>query len=116
LSVPANNARELIALARSRAGQLNMASGGAGSGQHIAGELFNLMAHTRMTHVPYKGTAPAINDIMAVMPMSVFSIRRSVPQVKAGRLKRSASRASSANEPLPSVPPINDRVCPAIFP
>ena len=78
LSVPANNARELIALARSRAGQLNMASGGAGSGQHIAGELFNLMAHTRMTHVPYKGTAPAINDIMAtVMPMSVFSIRRS---------------------------------------
>jgi len=108
LSVPANNARELIALARSRAGQLNMASGGAGSGQHIAGELFNLMANTRMTHVPYKGTAPAINDIMGGHADVGFLDPAVVPQVKAGRLKALGVSSEQRYEPLPSVPPINE--------
>ena len=63
-SVPARNAQELIAIAKAKPGVLNMVSGGAGSGQHIAGELFNMLAGTRMTHIPYKGTAPAITDLM----------------------------------------------------
>src|SRR5688572_13626404 len=63
-SVPAKNARELIALAKANPGRLNMASGGAGTGQHLAGELFNMMAGIKMLHIPYKGTAPAIADMM----------------------------------------------------
>ena len=68
-SMPVRNARELIAWAKANPGKVNMASGGAGTGQHLAGELFNLMAGIRTVHVPYKGTAPAIAD-MSVMPMT----------------------------------------------
>ena len=64
-SVPAKNVRELIALARSRPGQLNFASGSTGSTGHLAGELFKTMAKVDMVHIPYKGAAPAVTDLVA---------------------------------------------------
>jgi tripartite-type tricarboxylate transporter receptor subunit TctC len=107
-SLPARNARELIALATSRPGELNMASGGAGSGQHISGELFNLMAGTRMTHVPYKGTGPAINDIMGGHADLGFLDPAVLPQIRSGRLKALGVSSEQRYEPLPNVPPISE--------
>ena len=107
-SIPARNARELIALAKSRPRELNMASGGAGSGQHISGELFNMMAGTRMTHVPYKGTGPAINDIMGGHADLGFLDPAVLPQIKAGRLKALGVSSEGRYEPLPNVPPISE--------
>jgi tripartite-type tricarboxylate transporter receptor subunit TctC len=106
--VPARNVRELIALTKARPGQFNMASGGTGSGQHIAGELFNLMAKTRMTHVPYKGTAPAINDIMGGHADLGFLDPAVIPQIKSGRLKALGVSSAKPYEPLPGVPPISE--------
>ena len=107
-SLPARNARELIALAKSRPGELNMASGGAGSGQHISGELFNMMAGTRMTHVPYKGTGPAITDIVGGHADLGFLDPAVLPQINAGRLKALGVSSDTRYEPLPLVPPISE--------
>ena len=107
-SVPARNARELIGLAKARPGKLNMASGGAGSGQHIAGEWFNYLAGTRMNHVPYKGTAPAITDIMGGHADLGFLDPAVVPQVKSGRLRALGVTSTARYQPLPDVPSISE--------
>jgi tripartite-type tricarboxylate transporter receptor subunit TctC len=107
-SIPARNAKDLIALAKANPGKLNMASGGAGSGQHITGELFNLAAGTRMTHVPYKGTGPAINDLMGGHADVGFLDPAVVAQVKSGRLKALGVTSGMRYEPLPDVAPISD--------
>ena len=107
-SVPANNARELIALAKTRPGSLNMASGGAGGGQHIAGEQFNLMAGTRMTHVPYKGTAPAITDLIGGHADLGFLDPAVLPQINSGRLKALGVSSGTRYEPLPNTPSISE--------
>ena len=103
-SVPARNARELIALATSRPGELRMASGGAGTGQHLAGELFNMMAGIRMLHIPYKGTAPAIADIMGGHADLTFSDPSVLPQVKSAKLKAIGVSGTQRYDPLPEVP------------
>ena len=100
-SVPAKNAKELIALAKTSPGKLNMASGGAGTGQHLAGELFNMMAGVRMLHVPYKGTAPAIADMMGGHADVTFSDPSVLPQVKSGKLK---AIGVSGTEPYAALP------------
>jgi tripartite-type tricarboxylate transporter receptor subunit TctC len=105
-SVPARNARELIALAKARPGGLRMASGGAGTGQHLAGELFNMMAGTRMLHIPYKGTAPALADVMGGHADLTFSDPSVLPQVKSGKLKAIGVSGTERYEPLPQVPVI----------
>jgi tripartite-type tricarboxylate transporter receptor subunit TctC len=107
-SLPARNAKELIALAKARPGELNMASGGAGSGQHISGELFNIAAGTRMTHVPYKGTGPAIIDLMGGHADVGFLDPAVIPQIKSGRLKALGVSSGTRFEPLPGVPPISE--------
>ena len=107
-SVPARNPRELIALARTRPGKLNMASGGAGSGQHIAGEWFNHLAGTRMNHVPYKGTAPAITDVMGGHADLGFLDPAVVPQVRSGRLRALGVTSTVRYQPLPDVPSISE--------
>ena len=104
--VPARNARELIALARAHPGKLNVVSGGAGGGQHIAAEEFNLLAHTRMTHVPYKGTAPAITDLIGGHADLGFLDAAVLPQILAGRLKALGVSGTVRYEPLPDVPTI----------
>ncbi len=112
-SVPARNAQELIAIAKAKPGVLNMVSGGAGSGQHIAGELFNMLAGTRMTHIPYKGTAPAITDLMGGHADLGFLDPAVLPQILSGRLKALGVSGDTVYPPLPAVAPISQTGLPA---
>jgi tripartite-type tricarboxylate transporter receptor subunit TctC len=105
-SLPVKNARELIALAKANPGKLNMASGGAGTGQHLAGELFSMMAGIKMLHIPYKGTAPALADIMGGHADLTFSDPSVLPQVKSGKLKAIGVSGTQRYEALPDVPVI----------
>ena len=107
-SIPAKNARELIALARANPGKLNMASGGAGTGQHLAGEQFKLMSKINMLHIPYKGTAPAIADIMGGHADLTFSDPSVLPQLASGKLKAIGVSGKARYLPLPTVPVIAD--------
>ncbi len=107
-SVPAKNAAELIALAKTNPGKLNMASGGAGTGQHLAGEFFNVLAGIKMIHIPYKGTAPAIADIMGGHADLTFSDPSVLPQLQAGRLKVLGVSGTKRYPPLPNVPTVNE--------
>ncbi|MGA7086001.1 MAG: tripartite tricarboxylate transporter substrate-binding protein, partial [Pseudolabrys sp.] len=87
-SVPANNMQELVALAKSQPGKLNFASSGPGSMPHLAGELFKLTAGINIVHVPYRGAAPAVNDLLAQQVQMVFlDLPVLLPQIKAGKLK-----------------------------
>ena len=99
--MPVKNAGELIKLAKANPGKLNMASGGAGTGQHLAGELFNVMAGIHMIHIPYKGTAPAIADIMGGHADLTFSDPSVLPQLQAGRLKVIGVSGLKRYPPLP---------------
>ena len=106
-SVPANSVRELIALAKAQPGKLTFASIGQGGSIHLAGELFRSMAGLDMTHVPYKGSAPALTDVIGGQVSLMFDAGVSaLPQVRAGKLRAlavtSAARSSSAPE-LPTV-------------
>ncbi len=87
-SVNAKTVPELIALARAEPGKLSYASGGLGTTSHLAGELFKSMAKVDMVHVPYKGNAPAITDLLGGQTQLIFATMPTVlPQVKAGRLR-----------------------------
>ena len=108
-SVPANNVKELIALAKSRPGQLNFASGSTGSAGHLAGELFNSMAGVRMTHIPYKGAAPAVVDLMAGHVSLMFdNISSALPNIKATRVRALAVTTLKRSPLLPQLPTISD--------
>ena len=107
-SLPVRNARELIALARANPGKLNMASGGAGTGQHLAGEQFKLMSKINMLHIPYKGTAPVIADLMGGHADLTFSDPSVLPQLATGKLKAIGVSGKVRYEPLPAVPVIAD--------
>lgn len=104
-SLPARSLKELIALARTRPGQLQYASGGAGAGAHLSGELLKYTAKLDILHVPYKGNAPALNDVLGgQVPIMFDTITTSIQHAKTGRLRAlavtSGKRASSA----PDVP------------
>ncbi len=87
-SVPARNIKELVALAKARPDQLSFASNGAGSPGHLAGELLKSMTHTRITHVPYKGSAPATMALASGETSMTFTTTTAVlPHAKAGRIK-----------------------------
>ncbi len=106
-SVPARTIKELIALAKARPGELDVASSGAGSSAHLAGELFNSLAGTKMNHVPYKGGGPAVLALVSGEVSVGFATTPSVlPHVQAGKLRglaiTSAARASFAPD-LPTV-------------
>ena len=106
-ALPANNVAELIALAKSRNGGLNYGSSGNGQSTHLSAELFSAMAGVKMNHIPYKGSAPALTDVMAGQVDLMFdTMLSSVPHVKAGKLKAlgvtSAQRSSVAPD-LPTV-------------
>ncbi|HMA06368.1 MAG TPA: tripartite tricarboxylate transporter substrate binding protein, partial [Ramlibacter sp.] len=101
-SVPARNLAELLALARAQPGRLNYGSGGNGSAAHIAMEYLKLRSHTFMVHVPYRGTAPAVNDLIAGQIQLIFTGAPAVmPFVKSGRLR---ALAVSSPKRLPSLP------------
>ena len=104
-TVPANNLQEFIALAKSRPGQLNYGTAGNGNPNHLAGELFNMMAGVKMQSVPYKGGGPAITDLIGGQLQAIFSVLYSViPQIKAGKLKAIAVARATRSSSLPDVP------------
>jgi tripartite-type tricarboxylate transporter receptor subunit TctC len=104
-SVPANNMKELVALASAQPGKLNFASSGPGSLPHLAGELFKLTAKIDIVHVPYRGAAPAVNDLLAQQVQMVFlDLPVLLPQIKAGKLKPIAVGAPQRVPSAPDVP------------
>ena len=106
-SVPARSVRELVALARSRPGQLNFASAGTGTAPHLSGELFKAMAGVSLVHIPYKGSPPAVTDLLAGEVALMFAPASSVlPQVQAGRLRALAVTTSSRLPSLPDLPTV----------
>ncbi len=106
-SLPANNIKELIALAKSQPGKLNYASVGTGSPAHIAGELFKLKTGVDMVHVPYKGGGPAVTDTLGGQVQLLFvSMPAALQYVRAGRLKALAVTSDKRSAAAPDVPTI----------
>jgi len=106
-SVPARSVQELIALAKAQPDKLSYGSSGAGNAGHLAGELFNGMAGIKMVHIPYKGGAPAMIDLLAGQIQLIFSSApTAVPQVKAGRIRGLAVTTARRSVILPELPTI----------
>ena len=106
-SLPVKSIRELIALARTKPGQLNYASAGSGNATHLAGELFASATRIKLVHVPYKGSGPAVTDLVGGQVQLMFAnLVAALPQVKTGRIRALAvtgqTRAAAAPE-LPTV-------------
>src|SRR5258706_12905998 len=102
-AMPVKSIKELIALAKTRPGQLNFASSGAGGSLHLAGELFKSLAHVDMNHVPYKGGAPAANDVIGGQVELMFCpIPVSMPHGKSGRLPMLAVTGANRWRTLPN--------------
>ena len=103
-SVPASNLQELIALAKSKPGQLNYASASTGGPLHLAGELFNMLADVKTQHIPYKGGGPAMLDLLGGHVQMMFSSPpESIPHLKTGKLKAIAISGSTRSPVLPQV-------------
>jgi len=103
-SVPARTIPEFIAYAKANPGKLNMASAGIGGPQHIAGELFKFMAGVDLVHIPYKGSTPAVTDLVAGQVQVMFDVTpSSLPQIKAGKLR---PLGVTTTEPLPFLPDV----------
>ena len=106
-SVPVKTVKELIDLAKAKPGQLAYASSGSGTSIHLSAELFKSMAGVDMLHIPYKGSAPAITDLMAGQVQLMFdNLPSSIAQVKAGRLRAIAVTTLTRSPALPDVPTI----------
>ena len=106
-SVPANSVKELIALAKQK--PLNFGSSGVGGTGHLAGELFNVMAGTQLSHVPYKGGGPAMIDLVAGNIQIVFATAASaVPQIKSGKIKGLAVTTMKRSGLMPELPTISE--------
>lgn len=105
--LPASNVRELIALAKSTPGKLTFASSGNGQSTHLAAELFDAMAGVRMVHVPYRGSAPALTDVMGGQADLMFdTMLSSMPYVNGGKLKALAVTGAARSPAAPNVPTV----------
>jgi tripartite-type tricarboxylate transporter receptor subunit TctC len=111
-SLPVRSVKQLIALDKARPGQLNYASVGVGSGTHLASELFNYMAGTRIVHVPYKGTGQALPDLMGGHVAIMFGSTSFVPHVKSGKLVALGVTGAARSPALPEVPTIAEAALP----
>ena len=106
-SVPANSVQELIAYIKANPGKVNFASSGSGTSIHLSGELFKTMAGVSMTHVPYKGSTPALTDLMGGQVQLMFdNLPSSLPQIKAGKLRALAVTSAQRASALPDVPTV----------
>ena len=106
-SVPVSNVRELIALAKAKPGQVSYASYGNGSSAHLIGELFKMTAGVDLLHIPYKGAAPAVNDLLGGQVNVIFAdVAAILPHVKGGRVKALGISSARRFDGLPSVPTI----------
>jgi tripartite-type tricarboxylate transporter receptor subunit TctC len=106
-SIPARTVTEFIAFAKSNPGKLNMASPGAGSVPHIAGELFKTMAGLDIQHVPYRGGAPALTDLLAGQVQMMFSNSPILDHIKVGRLRALAVTTTTPSTILPDLPTVS---------
>ena len=110
-SVAAKNMKEFIALAKAKPGSINYASTGTGGITHLATELFATMADVKMTHIPYKGTGPALIDLLGgQVQMMVGALPAMVPQHKSGRVRGIAVTTSKRNGAVPDVPTVAETV------
>jgi tripartite-type tricarboxylate transporter receptor subunit TctC len=110
-SVPAKTIPEFIAYAKANPGKINMASPGTGTGPHIAGELFKMMAGVDMVHMPYRGAGPALTDLLGGQVQITFaSMPSSVGYVRTGKLRALANTAATRSEALPDVPTVSEFV------
>lgn len=106
-SVPASNVREFIAHAKANPGKLNYASSGPGSGLHFAGEVFKSMAGVQMTHVPYKGSGPGMQDVLAGVCQVIFA-GEAKPLVDAGKVRLIGTTAAVRDPRFPNVPTLGE--------
>jgi len=110
-SFPAKTVLEFIAYAKANPSKINMASAGSGSSQHMAGELFKMMAGIEMVHVPYRGAAPALTDLLAGQVQVMFdNLTSSVEHVRGGRLRGLAVTTAARSDALPDLPIVGDFV------
>ena len=110
-SLPAHTVKEFIDLAKAKPGEINFGSAGSGSSTHMTGELFKLMAGVNLTHIPYKGSMPALQDVMGGQIQSMFEqVPTTISQIKAGRLRALGVTSKARAPSLPDVPPIADVV------
>ena len=110
-SVPAKTVPEFIAYAKANPGKINMASSGIGTSIHISGELFKLMTGIDMQHVPYRGSAPMLTDLLAGQVQVAFdNLQPSMPHIKAGKLRALAVTTATRSDALPDLPTIGDFV------
>jgi tripartite-type tricarboxylate transporter receptor subunit TctC len=110
-SVPAKTIPEFIAYAKANPGKLNFVSGGNGTMQHISGELFKMMTGVNMLHVPYRGAAPALVDLLGGQVQVMFpGMAASVEYIRAGSLRALAVTSATRSEALPAVPAVGEFV------
>jgi tripartite-type tricarboxylate transporter receptor subunit TctC len=108
-SVPANTVPEFIAYAKANPGKISMASAGVGGPQHLAGELFKSMTGLNLVHVPYRGSTPAVTDMLAGQVQLMFDVTpTALPQVKAGKLRPLAVTTRERLAALPDIPSLAD--------
>jgi len=107
--VPARNVQELIALAKAKPGKLNFASSGTGTSLHLAAELFKVSTGTDIVHIPYKGGAQAMTDVMGGQAEMMWNVLPSaLPQIKAGKVRALAVTGRTRSEALPDVPTMQE--------
>jgi tripartite-type tricarboxylate transporter receptor subunit TctC len=111
-SLPVNSLKDLIALAKAKPGSLSFGSSGIGTSTHLTGELFKAMAGIDLNHVPYKGAAPAVIDLLGGQIALIFDTMASLPHVKAGRLKALAISTATRSPLLPDVPTVAEAALP----
>jgi tripartite-type tricarboxylate transporter receptor subunit TctC len=109
-SVPAKTIPELIAYSKSNPAKINMASAGNGSSPHMAGELFKMMTGVDMVHVPYRGGAPAMTDLLGGQVQVMFSNLPAIEYIRAGKLRALAVTSATRSETLPDVPTVGEFV------
>lgn len=112
-SVPAKNVQELIAYAKAHPGKLSYASSGNGASSHLAGVLFNAIAGTDLLHVPYRGTGPALNDLLGgQVSVSFTDVLTAMPYVKTGKLRALGVATATRSQALPDVPTVAEQGVP----
>ena len=106
-SVKANSVAEVIAMGKAQPGFINYASSGSGTSIHMSGEMFRSLSNITMTHIPYKGSAPALNDLLGGQVMMMFdNIPSAIPHIKSGKLKALATTGARRDPTLPDLPTI----------
>jgi tripartite-type tricarboxylate transporter receptor subunit TctC len=110
-TVPVKTVPEFIAYAKANPGKLNMASGGNGTTAHVSGELFKMMTEVDLRHVPYRGSAPALIDLLAGQVQVMFDLMStSIEHIRAGRLRALAVTTATRSEALPDIPTVSESV------